>query len=72
LHVKLAAIGKIMVLPRMGMTVVWLPKDSRWRRTKVAGAAVVYALAGDEPAADQSQNEPHDETHIASQDRNSA
>ncbi len=42
------------------------------RTTKVAGAAVIYALAGDEPAPDQSQDEPHDETHTASRDGNSA
>jgi hypothetical protein len=39
-----------------------LLKDLGWRTTKVADAAVVYALAGDEPTPDQSQNEPHDET----------
>jgi hypothetical protein len=44
----------------------------RWRGTKVSGAAVVYALAGDEPARDQSQNEPRDKTHATFRHENSA
>jgi hypothetical protein len=52
------------------MMVVWRPEDLRW--TKVAGAAVIYALAGDEPARNQSQNEPRNETHATSHHENFA